>query len=179
MIKLILELFQALWPFLKESWFQGEAFTVWVKRNKLSVLWLFIMFVMVIAVITLVSELRDYHKAYSAQTAQLNVAQKKVEELNKKYVLLKDIHQEYLILDGQNKELQTKYDDISNWVRMCGLEKTTYEGMSCPASKTVIRQSPARVTKPPVSRYTVPRKPSPQVPRESLRDKIKRVFGNN
>ncbi len=176
MIKLVLELFQAIWPFLKESWFQGEAVHVWVKRNRMSVLWLTIMFIMVVAVFTLVSELRDYRVAFEVQTKELTESRTQLHVLQDRNKELENQKLAFQTLQTEHAALVEKHEVLMEWLSNCDISPVQQAGLACPAPKVITRT----VTRPvyrSVYRHTVnPKEVKPRP--ETFREKMKRIFGN-
>lgn len=184
MYKLLFQLIQAVWPYLKESWLQGQDLKDWVKHNKMSVVWLTIVLTMTIAILTLTAELTDYRAAYAKQGESLKYSQTHVVSLVERNRLLEADAVKYMTINSDYDALKKDHEELVAWSNACLALQAEYHNKPCPArtvTKTVVHTVPVLAKTPHPLRGTrqttrVSTDPSKQ---ETFRDKVKRILGKD
>jgi hypothetical protein len=185
MTKILIDIFKAIWPFLKESWFQGDSLHVWLNKHKVAVAWLGLLLTLSISDLFLIQELSNQRIA-NYNTLQRNQRLSSENGLLKKDIdiLKRDLFQANVKATQLDECIQIN-TSTQNWINRCGFTNN-FSVDSCPVPKIIIQQSARRNTdtskrsrrNPPKSTTVIP-DPPPEKKKETFRERMRRIFGKS
>ena len=170
MQKIFIELIKAIWPFLRESWFQGDSVIVWVRKHKVIMTWLILIIVLSISDLILIREL-------STEKLNHQLTRTSLATLQNENKLLKQQLNEEKLKSSKLAVCENNLSEVNVWLESCSLIES-FDTRTCPAPKTIveykyIQHKSTRPSPKPQSRNNQ----SEEKPKETFREKLKRIFG--
>lgn len=181
MDKIFINLIKAIWPFLRESWFQGDSLGTWIRKHKVIVTWLVLVITLCISDLVLLRELSTLKLSYHDLSGRHTVVK------HENTLLKKQLMEE----KKRSKELesyQLQANHMATWLEHCSFTGS-YTTNTCPAPVIEYVTTPCKqqTCKPRATAKPKPRKPNnsqlplppeepEEKPKETFRQKMKRIF---
>lgn len=196
MLDTIVAIIKAIWPYLRESFFEGKPLGVWLRKYRWTISWLGLVIILVLTVFYMFDQ-------NIALQIEANNANKKAVVMEKNYkIYLKAWEVRKAKSDAFEKELQETKEELAtsqenltdkeeelsrhrDWARMCGLDpKNIGAGTAaCPVRVTVRHGSPSSGRRANPRPKTTPKPPTQEPEKEeaspTLRERLKRLFGGD
>ncbi len=184
-MELLLTVAKSLWPFLKESMFEGLSFGEWVKRNKSACIWLTMMIVMLLISINMgvrVTRLGTHIGELNTMAGKLT---KERDALKVKYdtqlteiiKLKQDLH----TLQEAREEQDARVQLYQQWMENCGIDHE-YEGEgfpACPTKKVYIKRTVTKYRDRPAPEPPPVVAPPPVERKPTFRERLRSIFGGS
>lgn len=193
MFEAAVAILKAIWPYLRESLFEGGTVLQWIRKYKAILIWLGLVFTLFminsymfdqyvnlqIERNNLVTNYNRLYTKYHHTVNRITVQNKQMMTLGAQ---LESMRAELEAKKTELAEVQADLDAHRRWERNCGLNTSGIEsgGASCPVAKPP-RIGPGPGKKPPNNKpkppQTVPQ-PEPVVKKPTFAEKLKRIFGS-
>lgn len=189
-----LAIIKAVWPYLRESLFEGGTVRQWMRKYKWTLIWFGLVFVLFMINFFMFDQyvklqvernnlLQDNHELYEKYTVGRKALAIKALDEFKALEKVKTLQVELDTAVEQLAETNAKLEEHRGWERSCSLSVTAIEAgrATCPvrSAPRPIAPAPRRPTK------TTRPKPTPTVeqpapenpPKPSLAERLRKIFG--
>ena len=182
-MELIVTILKSLWPFLKESMFEGLTFGEWIKRNKAACMWLAMLIIMLLISInmgTRIIRLSAHITELNTKSAKLVKERDGLKARSDQYsVELTKLKQDLQALQEAREEQDARIQLYVEWMENCGINHE-YEGEgfpACPTKKVIIKRTVTKYRDRPTPAPPPVVEPPPPERKPTFRERLRSIFG--